>query len=133
MNPQHSEKVRDRTRQFHLDSPCAQWVQEKGLDMFLLLLVIPILLAVLVLLLSSCQSTQDLYLVQATGHATTVDVQQALGPPTSDQVTDIGQRRWLYRRDGEGTGGRDFTPYCQDLWLTFDHEGILRTWDKHRC
>lgn len=89
--------------------------------------------ALLALLLAGCQSSQDIYLAQATGHATARDVEQAFGPPMSDQALETGQRRWLYRRDGEGTGGRDFTPYCQDLWLTFDREGILRTWLKQRC
>lgn len=87
----------------------------------------------LALLLAGCQSSPDIYLAQTTGHATARDVEQALGRPTSDQALETGQRRWLYRRDGEGTGGRDFTPYCQDLWLTFDREGILRTWMKQRC
>ncbi len=87
----------------------------------------------LALLLAGCQSRQEVYLAQATDHATTAEVEQILGGPTYDQALDTGQRRLLYRREGEGTGGRDFTSYCQDLWLTFDREGILRTWMKQRC
>jgi hypothetical protein len=84
-------------------------------------------------LLAGCQSTQDVYLAQATDHATAVELEQALGHPNYEQALDTGQRRWLYHQDGGGTGGRDFTPFCQDLWLTFDHNGVLRTWEKQRC
>ena len=87
----------------------------------------------LALLLAGCQSTQDAYLAQATDHAKAAEIEQVLGRPTSDQALDTGQRRLLYRREGDGTGGRDFTPYCQDLWLTFDREGVLRSWKKQRC
>lgn len=51
-----------------------------------------------------------------------------LSRPTSDQTFDTGQRGWLYHR--EGTGSREWVPYCHDLWLTFEREGILRTWVK---
>jgi hypothetical protein len=87
----------------------------------------------LIVLLGGCQSTQDVYLAQATDHATAAELEQVLGHPLYEQALDKGQRRWLYRREGHGTGGRDFTPFCQDLWLTFDQDGVLRTWQKQRC
>lgn len=87
----------------------------------------------LVVLFTGCQSTQDLYLAHATDHATAVDVEQALGRPNYEQPLDTGQRHWLYHRDGGWTQSQDGTPFCQNLWLTFDREGVLRTWQKQRC
>lgn len=66
-------------------------------------------------------------------HATTMELEQLLGHPSHKQVRETGDRLWLYRREGSGTGGRDFPPLCQDLWLTFDRNGILRAWQKQRC
>lgn len=86
----------------------------------------------LVVVFVGCQSTQDAYLTQATDHATVRDLAQRLGQPSYEQVLETGQRRWLYHRE-DGTGSRDFTPYCQDLRLTFDQEGVLRNWQKQRC
>lgn len=92
-----------------------------------------VLLLALVLLLTGCRSGQDGYLAQATNHAPAADVEQVLGRPTSDQALETGQRRWLYHREGEGTGGREWVPYCHDLWLTFDRRGVLRSWMTQRC
>ncbi len=86
-----------------------------------------------VVLLAGCQSTQEVYLARATDHVTTVEIEQTLGHPSYVQALDTGQRHWLYHQDRAGSGGRDFTPYCQDLWLTFDQEGVLRTRQKQRC
>lgn len=127
MDPRILENVLDSAARFR--SPAPRWpLYTVSRTALLLILPLPLLP-----LLASCQSSQDIYLAQATNRATAAEVEQALGHPTYDQTLDTGQRRWLYRRDGEGTGGRDFTPYCQDLWLTFDQEGVLRTWMKQRC
>ena len=88
---------------------------------------------VLFLFLAGCQSTQDVYLAQALDHMTAGEVEQSMGPPSHEQVFNTGQLLWLYRRESGGIGGRDFTPYCQDLWLTFDGERVLRKWMKQRC
>ena len=125
MDPRYSKTVADGIAEYRS-------ALEKGTDLLLVLLVGSMILVVLGVLLLGCQSSQDIYLAQATNHATAADIEQALGHPTHNQALDAGQR-WLYRRDGDGTGGRDFTPYCQDLWLTFDRERILRTWQKQRC
>lgn len=87
----------------------------------------------LLVFLTGCRSAQDGYLTQATDHATAVELEQVLGHPSHEQVIETGQRLWLYRREGRETGGQDFIPFCQDLWLTFDHNGVLRTWKKQRC
>jgi hypothetical protein len=87
----------------------------------------------LLVLLTGCRSTQDGYLDQAIDHATAVELEQALGRPSHEQVLQTGQRLWLYRREGSGTGSRDFTPFCQDLWLTLDRNGVLRMWKNQRC
>ncbi len=87
----------------------------------------------LLVFLTGCRSAQDGYLTQATGHATAVELEQVLGHPSHEQILETGQRLWLYRREGSGTGGQDFAPFCQDLWLTFDRNGVLRTWEKQRC
>jgi hypothetical protein len=92
-----------------------------------------VLLLALVLLLTGCRSGPDGYLAQAINHATAADVEQVLGHPTADQALETGQRRWLYHREGDGTGGREWVPYCHDLWLTFDREGVLRSWMTQRC
>jgi hypothetical protein len=84
-------------------------------------------------LLAGCQSTQEVYLAQAIDHVTAVELEHVLGHPSYEQALDAGQRRWLYHQDESGTGGRDFVPFCQDLWLTFDGDGVLRTWQKQRC
>ncbi|MFO0700289.1 MAG: hypothetical protein U0236_13780 [Nitrospira sp.] len=86
----------------------------------------------LLVFLAGCQSTQDVYLAQATDHATTKELERILGHPSHEQVLETGRRCWLYRRE-DGTESRDFTPYCQDLWLRFDQEGVLRKWQKQRC
>ena len=87
----------------------------------------------LLVFLTGRRSAQDGYLTQATGHATAVELEQVLGLPSHEQGLETGQRLWLYRREGSGTGGQDFAPFCQDLWLTFDRNGVLRTWEKQRC
>ncbi len=87
----------------------------------------------LVVLLTGCHSSQDIYLAQATDHATAGELEQVLGRPNHKQVLETGRRFWLYHREAGGSGGRDFMPYCQNLWLTFDQEGILRAWQKQRC
>lgn len=87
----------------------------------------------LFMFLTRCPSAQDGYLTQATDHATAVELEQVLGHPSHEQVLETGQRLWFYRREESGTGGQDFTPFCQDLWLTFDRNGVLRMWEKQRC
>lgn len=76
--------------------------------------------------LTGCRSAQDSYLAQATDHATTMELEQVLGHPSHELIIETGDRLWLYRREGSGAGGRDFTPFCQDLWLTLDRNGVLR-------
>lgn len=56
----------------------------------------------LTVLLAGCQSIQDVYLEQATDHATAVELEQAMGHPTYQQTLDTGQRRWLYHQEGVG-------------------------------
>lgn len=87
----------------------------------------------LLVLLPGCRSAEEGYIAQATNHATTMELEQLLGHPSHKQVRETGDRLWLYRREGSGTGGRDFPPFCQDLWLTFDRNGVLRAWQKQRC
>ena len=87
----------------------------------------------LTVLLAGCHSTQDVYLAQATDHARGEDIALAFGQPSYEQVLGTGQRLWLYRHEGKGIESRDVTPFCQDLWLTFDREGVLRNWQKQRC
>ena len=87
----------------------------------------------LLVFLTGCRSAQDRYLTQAIDHATAGELEQVLGPPSHEQALETGQRLWLYRHEGSGTGNQDFTPFCQDLWLTFDRNGVLRMWEKQRC
>lgn len=87
----------------------------------------------MLMFLTGCRSTQEVYLAQAINRTTVREVEQAFGQPTYDQSLDSGYRRWLYHREGGGTDSREFTPYCQDLWLTFDREGVLRNWQMQRC
>lgn len=121
MDPQHTQIAHVRILQSSWNVFSTRVLRRSTIGLFLLLL------------LTGCRSTQDTYLAQAIDHATTGELEQVLGPPTHEQILATGRRFWLYRREASETGGRNFMPYCQDLWLTFDQEGILRAWQQQRC
>ena len=85
------------------------------------------------LILTGRASAEHSYLEQATDHATQAEVGQRFGQPTWKQTTNTGDTLWLYQREGGGTGARDFTPLCQQTWLTFDQDQVLRKWFMQRC
>lgn len=76
------------------------------------------------------------YLEQANGRATEADVDQEWGPPTDKREAD-GQTVWHYRN--RGVTGSIMMPNsgvetsCEDYWLTFDQNRILRSWIRKEC
>jgi hypothetical protein len=87
----------------------------------------------LVLTISNCTSTEDVYLVQATDHATQTEILQYFGQPTLNHVLDTGGSVWVYRWEAGANGARDYSPVCREIHLTFDAEKVLRRWGKQRC
>ncbi|MFO0698157.1 MAG: hypothetical protein U0236_02925 [Nitrospira sp.] len=85
------------------------------------------------LLVTSCASAEHTYLTHATDHATKAEIAQTLGRPDWEQSTGTGDTLWMYQQEGGGTGARDFIPVCQQTWLTFDRDKVLRKWAMQRC
>ena len=90
------------------------------------------------LLLTACalvQSWQTIYLKKAVNHATKDDVIQRMGAPRKSSPVNTGGTLLLYRfkefQAGDLNGPGRW--WCEDYWLRFDQEDILRLWSESDC
>jgi hypothetical protein len=73
------------------------------------------------------------YLLTATDRATTEEVRQHLGQPSTVTPAQAGETLWTYRIREFVQGGNNVWNmtgdwWCDDYALTFDAQGILRHW-----
>ncbi len=75
------------------------------------------------------------YLERHMGSATVQDVEEEFGPATGVQAREDGSTVRVYRYEGvSGPMLLDVTEvWCVEYVLTFDPEGLLRTWVRRDC
>lgn len=73
------------------------------------------------------------YLKSAQDAATQQDVRQKLGPPKRTTTTPAGETQWVYEirqlEPGAQNSWAAVGSWCDEYFLTFDRDGVLRKWD----
>jgi hypothetical protein len=76
------------------------------------------------------EPSQVTYLRQAQNTATQEDVKQKLGPPLQVRASEAGGTEWYYEFFAYDAGDRIHpgVSWCDQYWLTFDDQALLRRW-----
>jgi hypothetical protein len=90
----------------------------------------------LTMALSACalfESKEAAALREAQGQASHEEIRRQWGEPTTVRSLDSGESIWIYQKRDQQPGNRMTAPgtWCDEYALTFDEQGILRSW-THR-
>lgn len=76
------------------------------------------------------EAKETTYLRSAQNEATQDQVRERLGAPVGTETDQAGQAVWFYQVREQQPGNRITAPgmWCDEYALTFDQQGILRSW-----